>query len=326
MSTGRQVINMFTGSMVALVTPFKNGKIDEAALRKLIEFQIAGGTDVIVPCGTTGESATLDFDEHLRVIEITVDEVNGRVPVLAGAGANSTAEAIYLHQQCQKLGVAGTLQVTPYYNKPPQEGLYQHFKAIASSCDLPVVLYNVPGRTSVNMLPETTARLSEIKSIVGIKEASGNLEQVQKVIQLCPKDFVVLSGEDAQTLDILKMGGQGAISVTANVVPQLSAQEWDVYRGARVAPSMGQAHGASPSAPFGLALGFDEEKLSEAEKIHELLLPLHDAMFYETNPIPVKAALSMMGLIEEEYRLPLVKMSEGNRSRLQEVMKKLGVI
>ncbi len=294
---------MFTGSMVALVTPFKNGKIDEAALRKLINLHIDAGTDCIVPCGTTGESATLSFEEHLRVIEITVNQVKSRkpderVPVLAGAGANSTSEAIYLHQHCEKLGVDGTLQVTPYYNKPPQEGLYQHFKAIAESCSLPIVLYNVPGRTAVNMLPETVARLSALKTIVGIKEASGNLEQVKKVIELCPKDFVVLSGEDAQTLEILKMGGQGAISVTANVVPDWCAQEWDLFRAG---------------------------KLDEAEKIHDRLMPLHDAMFYETNPIPVKAALSLQGLIEEEYRLPLVKMSAANRERLKNIMAELEI-
>jgi len=290
---------IFKGSMVALVTPFKNGKIDEVALRKLIDFQIDSGTDCIVPCGTTGESATLDFKEHLRVVEITLDQVKKRVPVLAGAGANSTTEAIYLHQECQKLGADGTLQVTPYYNKPPQEGLYQHFKAIAASCDLPIILYNVPGRTSVNMQPETVVRLSQIDTIVGIKEACGNLEQVKKVIGLCPQDFVVLSGEDAQTLDILKMGGQGAISVTANVVPNWCAEEWDLYCAG---------------------------KIKEAAGLHEKLMPLHDAMFYETNPIPVKAALSLMKLIDEEYRLPLVRMSDGNRKKLEEVMRSLGVI
>lgn len=285
---------MFTGSMVALVTPFKEAHIDEPALRDLIEFHISSGTDAIVPCGTTGESATLDFDEHLRVVAITVEQVKKRIPVLAGAGANSTAEAVYLHRECQKLGVDGTLQVTPYYNKPPQEGLYQHYKTIAASCDLPLMLYNVPGRTSVNMLPETVAQLASIDTIIGIKEASGNLEQVKKVIDICPKDFLVISGEDAQTLDILKMGGRGAISVTANVVPKLCAQEWDLF-------SAGQ--------------------WPEAEKLHSRLLPLHEAMFYETNPIPVKAALSMMGKIVEEYRLPLVKMSSVNRDKLSLVLK-----
>ncbi len=284
---------MFTGSMVALVTPFKEGKIDEPALRHLIERQIEGGTSVIVPCGTTGESATLSFEEHIRVIEITVDCVKGRVKVLAGAGANSTTEAIYLHQQSAKAGADGTLQVTPYYNKPPQEGLYQHFKAIAASDDLPIVLYNVPGRTAVNLLPDTVARLAQMDTIVGIKEAAGKLEQVKELIEKCPKNFVVLSGEDALTLDIYKLGGKGAISVTANVRPKECAEEWAAF----------------VAGDFGTA-----------EKIHAQLMPLHDAMFFETNPIPVKAALSMMGLIREEYRLPLVKMSAGNRKKLEEIL------
>lgn len=289
----------FIGSMTALVTPFKNGEVDEAALRRLVEHQISNGTSVIVPCGTTGESATLTFEEHVRVIEITVDQVRKRVKVLAGAGANATHEAIHLHQESQRVGADGTLQVTPYYNKPPQEGLYQHFKAIAESADFPIVLYNVPGRTSVNLLPETVVRLSKIDTIVGIKEASGNLEQVKKIISLCSPDFVVLSGEDAQTFDIYKLGGKGAISVTANVLPKECADEWNL---------------------------FQSGKVQETQKVHDRLMPLHTAMFFETNPIPVKAALAMMGLIEEEYRLPLVKMSEENREKLQKVLKECGLI
>jgi 4-hydroxy-tetrahydrodipicolinate synthase len=290
---------MFTGSMVALVTPFKNNKIDEAALRRLIDLQINAGTSVIVPCGTTGESATLNFEEHLRVIEITVDHVKGRVKVLAGAGANSTDEAIYLHKESARLGADGTLQVTPYYNKPPQEGLYQHFSAIAASNDLPIILYNVPGRTSVNMLPDTVARLAKIKTIVGIKEAAGKLEQVKELLEKCPKDFVILSGEDALTLDIYKMGGQGAISVTANVCPRECVNEWSAFKSGDI---------------------------KKAEEIHQALMSLHDGMFFETNPIPVKAALAMMGIIEEEYRLPLVKMSDGNRKRLQNILQQMKII
>ncbi len=290
---------LFTGSMTALVTPFKNGKVDEEALRLLVERQIENGTKVIVPCGTTGESATLTFEEHVRVIEITVDQVKKRVKVLAGAGANATHEAIHLHQESRRVGADGTLQVTPYYNKPPQEGLYQHFRAIAASADFPIVLYNVPGRTSVNLLPETVARLASIDTIVGIKEAGGNLEQVKKLISLVPSDFVVLSGEDAQTLDIYKLGGKGAISVTANVLPNECAEEWNLFQAGQV---------------------------KEAQTVHETLMPMHDAMFFETNPIPVKAALAMMGLIEEEYRLPLVKISAGNRERLKKVLQQLKLI
>ena len=286
---------MFEGSAVALVTPFKNGKIDETSLRALIERQIENGTDVISPCGTTGESATLSHDEHIRVIEITVDQVKHRVKVLAGAGSNATHEAIRLHQGAYKAGADGALHITPYYNRPPQEGLFQHFRAIAESNPLPIILYNVPARTGVNLLPETVARLAEIKPIVGIKEAAGLLEQISKIISLCPKEFVVLSGEDALTLEILKRGGKGAISVTANVAPKDCADQWKA---------------------------FQSGKTAEALALHQKLLPLHDALFFETNPIPVKAALSMMGLITEEYRLPLVAMSESNRVRLKEVLEK----
>ncbi len=289
----------FTGSMVALVTPFKNGKIDEVSLRALIERQIENGTDVISPCGTTGEAATLSHDEHIRVVEITVDQAKKRAKVLAGAGSNATHEAIRLHQGAYKAGADGALHITPYYNRPPQEGLFQHFRAIAESNSLPIILYNVPARTGVNMLPETVARLAEIKPIVGIKEAAGLLEQVSQIISLCPKNFVVLSGEDALTLEILKRGGQGSISVTANVSPKNCSDQWKA---------------------------FQSGKMEEATSLHQKLLPLHDAMFFETNPIPVKAALAMMGLIGEEYRLPLVKISEANRAKLKSVMQNVGLL
>jgi 4-hydroxy-tetrahydrodipicolinate synthase len=290
---------MITGSMVAIVTPFKDGKIDEKAFRNLIERQIQNGTSCIVPCGTTGESATLTHEEHNEVIRIAVSQSKGRVKIMAGAGSNATHEAIFLHQAALNLGADAALHITPYYNKPTQEGLYQHFKAIAQSNNLPIYLYNVPGRTAVNMLPETVARLSQIKNIVGIKEACGNLDQIQKVIDLCPKDFIVLSGEDSQTLDIYKMGGRGAISVTANVLPKDCADEWQA---------------------------FSSGDLSQAQVIHDRLMPLHDVLFIETNPIPVKAALASMELITEEYRLPLVALAEGNKTKLLNILKEQNLL
>lgn len=290
---------MFTGSMVAIVTPFKNGKIDEAAFRKLIERQIANGTSAIIPCGTTGESATLTHEEHATVIKITVDQVKGRIKVLAGAGSNATHEAIKLHEEAKKIGADGALHITPYYNKPTQEGLFQHFKVISQTNDLPIILYNVPGRTGVNMVPDTVTRLAELKNIIGIKEASGSLDQVAELIKKTPKNFLVLSGEDDQTFLMYQLGAKGAISVTANVVPKECAKEWELFKSG---------------------------KIEEASQQHNKLSPLHKAMFYETNPIPVKAALAMMGLISEEYRLPLVPLSEANRKKLKDVLKEYELI
>ena len=293
---------MFQGSAVALVTPFKNNQIDESSLRALVEWHIEQGTDAIVPCGTTGESATINYEEHDRVIRIVVEQVKKRIPVLAGTGSNATSEAIEITRHAKEIGADGSLQVTPYYNKPTQEGLYRHFKAIAEATSLPVMLYNVPGRTSVNMLPETAARLASIKNIVGIKEASGNLEQVKKVIELCKNvrpDFQILSGEDAQNLEIIEMGGCGMISVTANVVPSKLAQMWDAYQSGRK---------------------------DEAQKIHQELQPLHAAMFYETNPIPVKTALGLMGKCSPDMRLPLCEMGSDSKVRLQKVMKESGLL
>ncbi|MBI2982346.1 MAG: 4-hydroxy-tetrahydrodipicolinate synthase, partial [Deltaproteobacteria bacterium] len=237
----------FQGSLVAIVTPFKEGKVDEKALRALVDWQIAEGTDAIVPCGSTGEAATLSYEEHDRVIRITVEQVAGRVKVLAGTGSNATAEAIEMTRHAEKIGANGSLQVSPYYNKPTQEGLYRHFKTIAASVDLPIILYNVPGRTMVNILPETVARLSGIPNIIGIKEACGNLDQIKKVVALCGPEFAVLSGEDAQNYDILELGGCGSISVTANIVPSRMARMWDLYATA---------------------------KKEEAKKVHEELMPL----------------------------------------------------
>ncbi len=290
---------MFKGSMVAIVTPFRNGKIDEKAFGDLIEFQIENGTDAIVPCGTTGESATLTYEEHHRVVEFTVETVNKRVPVIAGAGSNSTSETVDLTKHAKKAGVDGALLITPYYNKPTQEGLYRHFKQVAAAVDLPIILYNVPGRTSVNILPATVARLREAKNIVGIKEATGDLKQVSEVIRLCGRDFDVISGDDFTTLPMLSIGGVGAISVTANVAPADCAAMFDA---------------------------FFSGKREEALKLHYKLEPLHNAMFLETNPIPAKTALALMGKIAEEFRLPLCYMADANKDKLKKTLKDYGLI
>ncbi|OGL38194.1 MAG: 4-hydroxy-tetrahydrodipicolinate synthase [Candidatus Schekmanbacteria bacterium GWA2_38_11] len=290
---------MFCGSMVAIVTPFKNDKVDEDSFKKLIKFQISNKTSAIVPCGTTGESATLSFEEHQRVIEITIEAVNKKVPVIAGTGSNSTKEAIKLTRHAAKAGADGALLIAPYYNKPTQEGLYRHFKAISESVDIPIILYNIPGRTGVNMLPETIARLAGIKNIVGIKEASGSLAQMADIVSLCGDDFDLISGDDNLLLPILAIGGKGVISVVANVAPLDAAN---------------------------LIEEFEKGNLKEAKRLHYKLAPLVQAMFYETNPIPVKEALHMMGMITDEIRLPLCPMSEGNRKKLENVMKGYGLI
>ena len=284
---------MFEGSFVAIVTPFKNGKVDAKALKGLIEFHIKNGTNGIVPCGTTGESATLDHQEHEEVIRIAVETCKGRLPVLAGTGSNSTHEAIELTLTAQKLGADGALLITPYYNKPTQEGLYQHFAAVAKETKLPIVLYNVPSRTSINMLPATVARLSQIENIVGIKEASGNLVQVSEIIKCCGPAFEVISGEDALTWPILALGGKGVISVTANLVPDKFARLCSA------------------------ALAGDMET---ARSAHYELMKLNDIMFIETNPIPVKTALAIMGRIDNEFRAPLCAPSENNLAALQSVL------
>jgi len=290
---------MFSGSMVAIVTPFKNDRVDEVSFKILIEFQIANKTSAIVPCGTTGESATLSFEEHQRVIEIAIEATNKRVPVIAGTGSNSTKEAIKLTAHASKAGADAALLISPYYNRPTQEGLYQHFKAVAENVNIPIILYNIPARTGVNMLPETVARLAEIKNIVGIKEASGSLAQMTEIVSLCGEDFDLISGDDNLILPILSIGGKGVISVVANIAPK------DVAN---------------------LIEEFDRGNLREAKRLHYKLAPLVSAMGYETNPIPVKAALHMMGMITDEIRLPLCHMSEGNRKKLEGVMKKYGLI
>ncbi|MBI2342131.1 MAG: 4-hydroxy-tetrahydrodipicolinate synthase [Deltaproteobacteria bacterium] len=290
---------MFQGVFTAIVTPINKDKIDERALRELTEWQIQEGVHGIVACGSTGEAMTLSEDEWERTIEIVVEQAKNRLPVIAGAGSNWTEKAVKLTKKAYKLGVAATLQVTPYYNKPTQEGLYQHFKAIAAACDLPVVLYNVPGRTAVNMLPETVARLSKISNIVGIKEASGDLNQIKKIRKLAGEDFIILSGEDAQNFAIYQLGGVGAISVASNIAPQKVASVWDK---------------------------FEAGLKDEAKFIQEELLPLNKAIFIETNPIPVKTALAMMKKIKEEFRLPLTPMSSENKKRFEEVLKSYNLI
>ena len=290
---------MFSGAIVAIVTPYKKGKVDENSLRELIEFQIKNGTDGIVPCGTTGESSTLSHEEHDRVIEITIDAVNKRVPVIAGTGSNSTDEALRLTRHAYEAGADGALMVCPYYNRPTQEGLYQHFKIIAETIPIPIVPYNIPSRTGVNLLPETVARLAKISNIVGIKEASGSLKQMQDVISLCGEKFDVLSGDDFFTFPLLSIGGRGVISVISNIVPADMAAMVDA---------------------------FVAGDIKKAEKLHHKLVPLIDALFIETNPVPVKAALSMMGKISYDVRLPMYKMSDGNYEKLKAVMKNYGLI
>ncbi len=290
---------MFRGSIVAIVTPFKNGKVDEEKLRELVEFQIENGTDGIVPCGTTGEASTLDYEEHDRVIEIVVEQTRKRVPIIAGTGSNSTQEAIEISEHARKVGADGLLLVTPYYNKPTQEGLYLHYKAIAEAVPLPQVLYNVPGRTSVNMLPATVARLAEIPNIVAIKEATGSLQQASEILALCGDKIVVLSGDDFITFPMMACGGKGVISVTANIMPKEIAAMVDA---------------------------FNAGNMDEARRLHLKLLKINNAMFIETNPTPVKTALGLMGKCGDEVRLPLAPMSGDNKAKLAGIMKEYGLI
>lgn len=290
---------MFEGAITAIVTPFRQGKVDEQGFRDLVELLIQNGIQGIVPCGTTGESATLSHEEHQRVIEIAIEAAGKRVPIIAGTGSNSTEEALSLTRHAKKAGADGALMVAPYYNRPMQEGLYQHYRRIAEEVDLPIVLYNIPGRTGVNILPATVARLSRIPNIVGIKEASGSLSQVSEVVALCGDDFTVLSGDDALTLPILAVGGKGVISVVANVLPREMSE---------------------------MVREFRAGNLSHAQALHYKLRPLMDALFWETNPIPVKAALALMGKISPEMRLPLTPLSEPFRDRLRGVLDEYGLL
>jgi 4-hydroxy-tetrahydrodipicolinate synthase len=290
---------MFGGAIVALVTPFRNGKVDEEALRRLIEEQIAAGTDGIAPCGTTGESTTLSHEEHDRVIEITIEAARKRVPVIAGTGSNSTAEALRLTRHAWEAGADGALMVCPYYNRPTQEGLYRHYRTIAEEVPIPIIVYNIQGRTGVNLQTETLERLAELKNIVGVKEASGSLKQMSDVIRLCGPDFDVLSGDDVFTLPLLAMGGNGVISVISNVAPADMA---------------------------GMVDAFAAGDLNKARALHHRMSPLIDALFIETNPIPVKTALGMMGKIDPEVRLPLCPMAEKNEAALRKAMREYGLI
>lgn len=290
----------FKGSFTALVTPFANGAIDEEAYRNLIEWQIQQGINGVVPCGTTGESATMSHAEHKKVIQICVDQVKKRVPVLAGAGSNNTAEAVELTRFAKEAGADGALLITPYYNKPTQEGLYQHFKYIAAEISLPYILYNVPGRTSVNLLPATVARLyKDIADVVGIKEATGDLSQVSQVLEYCGPDIQVLSGDDFTVLPTLSVGGCGVISVVSNILPEkMSAMTTAWFAG----------------------------DIATARQLHFELSPFSRLMFLETNPIPAKTALSLMQRIKLELRLPLVPMSPTNAETLRAFLEKNGLI
>jgi len=291
---------MFTGCGTALVTPFRRDlSLDEETLRKLVRRQIEAGINFLVPCGTTGESPTLTRAEHLRVIEITVEEARGKVPVLGGAGGYNTHEVIELARALQRLGVDGILSVTPYYNKPTQEGLYQHYKAIAAAVPLPIVVYSVQGRTGVNVEPATLARLAEIENIVGVKEASGNIGQMANVVHEVPSRFTVLSGDDAVTIPLMALGGRGVISVVSNEIPAEMTQ---------------------------LAQACLRGDFETARQIQRRFLPLMNVNFVESNPIPVKAGMALMGLLEPVYRLPLVPPAAGNLSKIEKVLDSVGLL
>lgn len=289
---------MFEGSLTAIVTPFINDKVDEASLRQLVDFQINNGTGGIVPCGTTGESATLTYEEHCEVIDIVIDQVQGKVPIIAGTGSNSTHETIYFTKHAKIAGADAALIITPYYNKPTQKGLYEHFKEVASKVDIPIIVYNVPGRTACNILPETVVALSKIDNIVGVKEASLSLDQAAAIIRDTDDDFTLLSGEDSLTYPLLCLGAKGVISVASNVVPDKMA--------------LLCKHALSGN-------------FLEAKRIHYELFDLFKALFYETNPIPVKKAVYLMGLINNEIRLPLVALSDENTLRLRNVLQLLHI-
>jgi 4-hydroxy-tetrahydrodipicolinate synthase len=290
---------MFSGAFTAVVTPFKNGEVDEAALKRLIRFGIEGGVSGFVPCGTTGESPTLSHDEHNRVVELTVKEVAGQVKVIAGTGSNSTEEAVALTKHAKSVGADGALMVSPYYNKPTQEGLYRHFKTVAESVDIPILLYNIQGRTGVNIENYTVQKLSRIPNIVGVKEASGSILQASEVLRLCGSGFDVLSGDDQMTFPLMALGGRGVISVVTNIAPAKMA---------------------------GLVNAMAEGDLEKARAIHFDVYELCQAMFVETNPIPVKAALGLMGKIEPELRLPLCSPSDANLDKLKTILERYGIL
>ena len=287
----------FEGSMVALVTPFRGGKLDRKALRGLLDFHLRSGTDVIIPCGTTGESATMSHENHRQLMSIVVEYVGGRVPVICGAGSNNTEEALGLIRYAKRAKADGVLVVTPYYNQPTQEGLYRHYQYLASKVDIPMILYNVPGRTGISLSAHTVARLAKIDTIVAVKEASGDLGQVDEILSLC--DITVLSGDDGLTFPMMAIGAKGVISVTANVVPE---KVWEMVH---------QALGGN---------------MEGARCIHQELYPLAKVLFIESNPIPVKTALGMMRKIKTEFKMPLCEMKKENKQKLRKVLINLGVI
>ena len=285
---------MFKGSNVALVTPFKNDKLDDDTYIKLIHFHIKNGTNGLVPAGTTGESPTLSHEEHERVIELCVKESGGKLPVFAGTGSNSTEEAISLTTHAEKIGANGALIVTPYYNKPTQEGLFQHYKAINDKCGIPIIIYNIPGRSVIDMSIDTMARLYELKNIIGVKDATGDLNRVDLTLKKMGKEFIQLTGNDDNALDFNKRGGVGAISVTANIAPKLCS---DFQK---------------------LSISENDNEIKEAERLNEVLQPVHNSMFVESNPSPVKYAAKLLNLCEDDVRLPLVKVTE----QTKEIVKK----
>ena len=290
----------FQGSFVALVTPFRNGRLDEAKVRELVELHASHGTDGIVPCGTTGESPTLSHDEHKRVVEVVIEAARGRLKVVAGTGSNSTAEAIDLTRHAERVGAAGALIVNPYYNKPTQDGLYRHFRAVAEAVAIPILVYNIQSRTAVNVETATLERLvRDVKNVAGVKEASGSLDQMSQVIAACGPDFSVLSGDDNLTLPLLAIGGHGVVSVIANILPRETAE---------------MVHAA---------LDGDWKR---ARDLHYRLFPLARAAFLETNPIPIKEAMAMAGMLEPEFRLPMCRMSDANRERLRAILTQYALV
>ena len=293
---------MFKGSNVALVTPFKNGKLDDASYIKLIHFHIKNGTNGLVPAGTTGESPTLSHEEHERVIELCVKESDGKLPVIAGTGSNSTEEAISLTSHAERIGANGALIVTPYYNKPTQEGLYQHYKAINDKCGIPIIIYNIPGRSVIDMSVDTMARLFELKNIVGVKDATGDLNRVNETLKKLGKDFIQLTGNDDNALEFNLRGGVGSISVTANIAPK-HCSEFQKF-----------------------SILTDEKSKLEAEKIDKILQPVHHSMFVESNPSPVKYAAKLLGLCDDEVRLPMVKVTEATKKIVEGALKSAKLI
>ncbi len=290
---------MFNGALTAIVTPFRDGEVDERALRELVEFQIQGGVDGLVPCGSTGESATLTHAEHDQVVKIVIEQARRRVPVVAGTGSNSTAEAIRLTAAAREAGADGALMISPYYNKPTQEGIYRHYRTVATAVDLPIIVYNIPGRTASNIAPETFARLCEVRNIVAIKEASGSMDQASDIRRLCGDRLTILSGDDSLTLPLMALGAKGVIATVSNVMPR-------------------ETHELAAAALAG--------DFARARELHYKLLPLVRALFVETNPIPVKQALAFMGKCTGEMRMPLCQMSPGPAEKLHAVMKELRLI